>query len=180
MWNLPGSGIKPTSPALTEQIYHWATREASVLQVSTLLHGQRHVPVVCHCVSTTNMAEPRCSINIYWRKGEREEGRKGTREPSLHMYGLCCCVNGALWSCAHTEAMSLEEEGRGAKRPIRLLLLLLVTQLCWTLLQPHRRKPIRLFCPWDSPGKNTGVGSHFWKKPHTKSHMLYDSRIWNS
>ena len=28
-----------------------------------------------------------------------------------------------------------------------------------TLLQPHG--PARLLCPWDSPGKNTGVGYHF-------------------
>ena len=28
-------------------------------------------------------------------------------------------------------------------------------------VRPHRRKPIRLPCPWDSPGKNTGVGCHF-------------------
>ena len=28
-------------------------------------------------------------------------------------------------------------------------------------LQPHRRKPTRLPCPWDPPGKNTGVGCHF-------------------
>ena len=27
--------------------------------------------------------------------------------------------------------------------------------------QPHRRQPIRLPRPWDSPGKNTGVGCHF-------------------
>ena len=33
-------------------------------------------------------------------------------------------------------------------------------QLCPTL-QPHRRQPTRLPCPWDSPGKNTGVGCHF-------------------
>ena len=26
---------------------------------------------------------------------------------------------------------------------------------------PHRRQPTRFFCPWDSPGKNTGVGCHF-------------------
>ena len=26
---------------------------------------------------------------------------------------------------------------------------------------PHRWPPIRLLCPWDSPGKNTGVGCHF-------------------
>ena len=33
-------------------------------------------------------------------------------------------------------------------------------QSCLTL-QPHRRQPTRLLCPWDSPGKNTGVGCHF-------------------
>ena len=27
-------------------------------------------------------------------------------------------------------------------------------------VRPHRRQPIRLLCPWDSPGKNTGVGCH--------------------
>ena len=26
-------------------------------------------------------------------------------------------------------------------------------------LRPHRRQPTRLRRPWDSPGKNTGVGS---------------------
>ena len=26
---------------------------------------------------------------------------------------------------------------------------------------PHRRQSTRLPCPWDSPGKNTGVGCHF-------------------
>ena len=25
----------------------------------------------------------------------------------------------------------------------------------------HRWQPTRLLCPWDSPGKNTGVGCHF-------------------
>ena len=28
-------------------------------------------------------------------------------------------------------------------------------------MQPHRRQPTRLCHPWDSPGKNTGVGCHF-------------------
>ena len=28
-------------------------------------------------------------------------------------------------------------------------------------VQPHRRQPTRLPHPWDSPGKNTGVGWHF-------------------
>ena len=34
-------------------------------------------------------------------------------------------------------------------------------QLCPTLYNPIRRQPTRLPCPWDSPGKNTGVGCHF-------------------
>ena len=33
-------------------------------------------------------------------------------------------------------------------------------QLCPTV-QPHRRQPTRLRCPWDSQGKNTGVDCHF-------------------
>ena len=28
-------------------------------------------------------------------------------------------------------------------------------------LQPWGLQPARLLCPWDSPGKNTGVGCHF-------------------
>ena len=28
-------------------------------------------------------------------------------------------------------------------------------------VRPHRQKPTRLPRPWDSPGKNTGVGCHF-------------------
>ena len=34
-------------------------------------------------------------------------------------------------------------------------------QSCPTLCDPHRRQPTRLPHPWDSPGKNTGVGCHF-------------------
>ena len=29
-------------------------------------------------------------------------------------------------------------------------------------LQPHGLWPARLLCPWNSPGKNTGVGCHFF------------------
>ena len=36
----------------------------------------------------------------------------------------------------------------------------LVARLCLTL-QSHGLQPSRLLSPWDSPGKNTGVGCHF-------------------
>ena len=35
-----------------------------------------------------------------------------------------------------------------------------VDQLCAALCDPHGLQPTRLLCPWDSPGKNTGVGCH--------------------
>ena len=34
-------------------------------------------------------------------------------------------------------------------------------QSCPTLCNPHGLQPTRLRRPWDSPGKNTGVGCHF-------------------
>ena len=35
-----------------------------------------------------------------------------------------------------------------------------VVQSCPTLFDPMGLQPARLLCPWNSPGKNTGVGSH--------------------
>ena len=35
------------------------------------------------------------------------------------------------------------------------------SQIIFDSVQLHRRQPIRLPHPWDSPGKNTGVGCHF-------------------
>ena len=32
-------------------------------------------------------------------------------------------------------------------------------------LRPHGLQPARLLCPWDSPGKNTGVGCHVRNLP---------------
>ena len=42
-----------------------------------------------------------------------------------------------------------------------LLLLLLSRSAMSDSVRPHRRQPTRLCRPWDSPGKNTGVGCHF-------------------
>ena len=37
----------------------------------------------------------------------------------------------------------------------------LVVKSCPTLLRPHGLYPTWVFCPWDFPGKNTGVSCHF-------------------
>ena len=44
---------------------------------------------------------------------------------------------------------------------ILLLLLLLSRSVVSDSVRPHRRQPTRLPHPWDSPGKNTGVGCCF-------------------
>ena len=42
-----------------------------------------------------------------------------------------------------------------------ICVLLLVASVVSDSVQHHRRQPTRLPCPWDSPGKITGVGCHF-------------------
>ena len=37
---------------------------------------------------------------------------------------------------------------------------MLVTQSCPTLCNPMDCSPLGSFCPWNSPGRNTGVGCH--------------------
>ena len=37
----------------------------------------------------------------------------------------------------------------------------LITSVVSDSVRPHRRQPTRLPHPWDSPGKNSGVGCHF-------------------
>ena len=59
--------------------------------------------------------------------------------------------------------------------PMLLLLLLLSrfsrVRLCATpdSVRPHRQQPTRLRRPWDSPGKNTGVGCHSLQCMQVKS-----------
>ena len=48
--------------------------------------------------------------------------------------------------------------------------------ICVCLFGPHGWQPTRLLCPWDSPGKNTGVGCHALlqdvKPRHSENIML--------
>ena len=46
-----------------------------------------------------------------------------------------------------------------------------VASVVFDSVRPHRRQPTRLLCPWDSPGKNTGVGCHFLLHPILKKQI---------
>ena len=41
----------------------------------------------------------------------------------------------------------------------------LIAKQCPNLLRHHGLYPARFLCPWDFPGKNTGVGGHFLPSP---------------
>ena len=55
--------------------------------------------------------------------------------------------------------MEMKREGSEVKCGAYNLALLLL--LVSDSVRPHRRQPTRLHCPWNSPGKNTGVGCYF-------------------
>ena len=42
-------------------------------------------------------------------------------------------------------------------------------------VRPHRQQPTRLPRPWDSPGKNTGVGCHFVLQWNTATMEYYSA-----
>ena len=52
-------------------------------------------------------------------------------------------------------------ENPGQILPLALSAAAAVTSVVSDSVRPHRRQPTRLPRPWDSPGKNTGVGCHF-------------------
>ena len=66
------------------------------------------------------------------------------------------------------EQMARSRAGMGAvRKQVQQERRVLVTQTAgdraekeMSYIQPHGLQPSRLPCPWDPPGKNTGVGSH--------------------
>ena len=81
----------------------------------------------------------------------------------------CSCLEnprdgGAWWAAIYEVAQSrtrlkrLSSSSSRFKRPT--MADKLAAQSCATPLRPHGLQPARFLCPWDSPGKNTGVGSH--------------------
>ena len=87
--------------------------------------------------------------------------------PVPHHPGCCWLPTGpALGPKAQPFCVDLTGQpscNNGKLHPIvvKLLLLLLSRFSRVRLCDPQRQQPTRLPCPWDSPGKNTGVGCHF-------------------
>ena len=72
----------------------------------------------------------------------------------------CWVTSGSFsspWTITHQAPLSM-----GFSRQEYWLLLCCVSRsVVSDSLQPQGLEPSRLLCPWDSPGKNTGVGCYF-------------------
>jgi len=69
-----------------------------------------------------------------------------------------------LWKCRIVFPAPVLKWSQGLDFQIycpSILLLLLSRSVVSDSVRPQRRQPSRLPRPWDSPGKNTGVGCHF-------------------
>ena len=64
-----------------------------------------------------------------------------------------------IQKCALASTTLLLSQGLGASW--ESLCACLVASVVSDSLRPHGPSPAGLLCPWDSPGKNTGVGCHF-------------------
>ena len=73
---------------------------------------------------------------------------------------LCTTPETAAHQAPPSLGFSRQQHWSGLPFPFPMLLLL-SHFICVRLCVTHRQQPTRLPCPWDSPGKNTGVGCHF-------------------
>ena len=55
----------------------------------------------------------------------------------------------------------------------------LVTKSCLLFCDPHGLQPTRLLCPWDFPGKDTGVGCHFLLQGNLPKPEVHLATIWS-
>ena len=65
------------------------------------------------------------------------------------------------WSCILDYSSFYKENKPKDQNLMSIDSCCLVAESCSTLLRPDGLEPTRLFCPWDFPDKNTGVGFHF-------------------
>ena len=79
---------------------------------------------------------------------------------------LCAAPQTAAHQAPPSVGFSRQEHWRGCRFLLQCMKVKSdreVAQSCPTL-RPHRRRPTRLLCPWDSPGRNPGVGAISFSK----------------
>ena len=98
---------------------------------------------------------------IPWRRKWQPTKRVTKSQTRLKQFSmLACTFTATLFTIAKIWGkLSVHQQMNGQRRCIYFMKceVLVVPDSLW----PHRLQPTRLLCPWDFPGKNTGVGSYF-------------------
>ena len=124
----------------------------------THTHTHTHTHYVCHSNFLKQLLFPYVTnekISTLRKVKQRVKGHSARKWQNQNstltpLIGNPIGKNGVRWHEVSTRCNGLEE-----------WLLLLSHFSCVWLCATHRRQPTRLPHPWDSPGKNTGVGCHF-------------------
>ena len=94
---------------------------------------------------------------VWERRTELEESTFPTSDYTTKLQPSRQCGTGA-----NQKHRSTEQDRRPRNKPTHLCCCCRqVASVGSNSVRPHRRQPTRLCHPWDSPGKNTGVGCHF-------------------
>ena len=78
--------------------------------------------------------------------------------PSHALYLALLHIPSALCSKPQFPHLSMKQDGPHHAQLTRVGCTSVVSD---SVRPPHGLQPARLLCPWDSPGKNTGVACHF-------------------
>ena len=96
-----------------------------------------------------------------------DEKQKETGRLSTAFLLSSICINEILTLFPSTTSITVLKELTFTKFKmhiwnslIKYLVVVLVAQSCLTLCDPMDCSLTKLLCPWNSPGKNTGVDSH--------------------
>ena len=81
------------------------------------------------------------------------------RHPGSNSWNLCYLVQPRAL-CRRNEAVGLDIRGFSWTVLVDPKCERVVASAVSDSLRPHGLQPARLLCPWDSPGKSTGVGGH--------------------
>ena len=114
-----------------------------ILYPSFLFHSKCSKFIKCACFhyfSSCQLSEKFTNLPLFCLKWREENYPEEELKSKLgHMMGLLFLIlDSVLLAAAAAKSLVVSDSVR-----------------------PHRRQPTRLPRPWDSPGKNTGVGCHF-------------------
>ena len=127
-------------------------------------------------VSTGGLSHPFCitvCLNPLRRLQRHAQPKGGPlswgRVQGSLQFGMCKAGGDLLISFCQSETLTVSltrASCRGLGKnlsttvPIRQTVQVLVAQSCPALCDPMNYRPPRLLCPWNFPGKNSGVGCH--------------------